>query len=102
MVLFGVIWVRKGKTMSEVNINHEEIHIKQERELLYLGFWLWYVLEWVVHLLIKLYKKVIKKEEYNAYRNISFEKEAYKNHYNLHYLKNRELFTSFRDYLFKK
>lgn len=51
-----------------MTLNHEAIHTEQMKELLYVGFYLWYVVEWLVKLFI--YGK-------DAYRNISFEREAY-------------------------
>lgn len=78
--LFGVLFVRG--TYRSINarvLNHEKIHTAQMRELGYLPFYLLYVLEW----LIRLFGKG------NAYRNISFEREAYDNEDNLNYLTTR-------------
>ena len=69
----------KKKTL----LNHETIHFHQQKELFIIGFYLWYLIEW----LIKLFK--YKGESYN---NISFEREAYKNENNLEYLKTRKLY----------
>lgn len=69
MNLFGIILAREEcKPLSRVTINHEAIHTAQMKELLYVGFYLWYVAEWLIKLFIH------GKE---AYRNISFEREAY-------------------------
>lgn len=38
--LFGVIFIRKGGVLSEVVINHEQIHTAQMKELGYVGFYL--------------------------------------------------------------
>lgn len=78
--LFGILFVRKDAVISEKTINHEKIHTAQMKEVLYAFFYLWYVIEWVVRLLGKG----------NAYRNISFEQEAYLNERDLDYLKNRK------------
>lgn len=67
--LFGFIFARKEcEPLSKRTLNHEAIHTAQMRELLYIGFYIWYVIEWLVKLCI--YGK-------QAYRNISFEREAY-------------------------
>ena len=67
--LFGLIFARKEcEPLSKQTLNHEAIHTAQMRELLYIGFYLWYVVEWLVKLFI--YGK-------EAYRNVSFEREAY-------------------------
>lgn len=77
--LFGILFVRKGCKMSEEELNHEAIHTAQMKEMRYIFFYLWYLIEWVV----RLFKKG------NAYRNISFEREAYDNEIYLSYLKIR-------------
>lgn len=79
--LFGVMFVRG--TWRDINariLNHEKIHTAQMRELGYLPFYLLYVLEWLVRLLGKG----------NAYRRISFEREAYANEDNPQYLSSRK------------
>ena len=76
--LFGVLFVRKGCTMSESDINHEMIHTLQMKEMGYVLFYLWYLVEWLV--------KLAKLRDSNkAYRAISFEREAYGNEKNLIY-----------------
>lgn len=81
--LFGVLFVRKGCTMSDTDLNHEAIHTAQMKEMWYVFFYLWYLIEWA----IRLFKKG------NAYRNISFEQEAYDNQSWLKYLENRPRFA---------
>ena len=81
--IFGILFVRNGKTMSDKDINHELIHTEQMKEMLYVFFYLWYFIEWFIRLFCKG----------NAYRNISFEKEAYGNDDNLDYLNEREPFA---------
>ena len=83
MNLFGVLFVRKGCTMSEKDINHEAIHTAQMKEMLFIPFYLWYVIEWLVWL-------VKFRNSHLAYRRISFEREAYCHQYNPHYLKKRK------------
>lgn len=78
--LFGLCFVRNGMKMSDKDINREKIHTSQMKELLYLPFYLLYFGEWVVRLFMKG----------NAYRNISFEKEAYTNENDLTYLTRRK------------
>ena len=84
--LFGVLFVRKGCTMSESDINHEMIHTAQMKEMGYVLFYLWYLVEW----LIKLSKL---GDSNKAYRAISFEREAYVNEKNLTYTITREKFA---------
>ena len=70
-------------------VNHEKIHLRQQLELLILPFFIWYLLEYCVRL-------VQYKNANLAYRNISFEREAYENESNLVYLKNRVFFQFLR------
>ena len=84
--LFGILFVREGAKISEQDLNHESIHTAQMKEMLYIFFYIWYIVEWV----IRLFKKG------NAYRNISFEQEAYNNEGNLEYLNNRKHYEQFK------
>ena len=70
---------------DEVLINHERIHLKQQRELLILPFYLWYVAEW-------LFRTVLYLNSYRAYQNISFEREAYANEKDMQYPSKRRTF----------
>ncbi|MCP3893381.1 MAG: hypothetical protein GY706_01930 [Bacteroides sp.] len=81
--LFGVLFVRGNAKIDEKTITHESIHTKQMREMLYIFFYLWYVIEWIVRLFMKG----------NAYRNISFEREAYWNESDTGYLERRSIFS---------
>ena len=78
--LFGILFCRKQ--LNKIDINHEAIHTKQMQEMLYIPFYILYIIEY----LIKLFKG-------NAYRNLSFEREAYNNQYNLNYLNNRKHYS---------
>lgn len=79
--LFGIVFA-KGK-LNVVTQNHEYIHTIQQREMLFVFFYLWYVLEWLIHLI--RHRNINK-----AYRMISFEKEAYANQHNLNYRNQRK------------
>lgn len=93
--LLGVVFARHdcGK-LNRIDLNHEAIHSAQIREMLILPFYTLYLLEWFVRLLQYL-------DFYKAYRNISFEREAYDNERNLAYLETRKFVASF-SYLKKK
>lgn len=81
--LFGVLFA-KGPC-DKVMLNHERIHTAQMKELGYIFFYIWYVLEW----LVRLFQY---RDSYKAYRNIRFEREAYENERDLNYLKRRRRF----------
>jgi hypothetical protein len=70
---------------NPVFVNHEKIHLRQQLEFLILPFYIFYVLEYIIRL-------IQYKNKDLAYRNISFEREAYANEANLDYLKNRSFF----------
>ena len=71
--------------IDEIFINHEKIHIRQQVELLVVPFFIWYLAEYLVRLL--------QYKNFNlAYRNISFEREAYAEESNLEYLQNRPFY----------
>ena len=99
--LFGIFFVKNNAKIDEVTINHESIHSRQFVELMVLfavatvfirwwlpvfapfAFYVWYIVEWLIRLLNKG----------NAYRNISFEREAYANQGDFSYLKGRGWFN---------
>lgn len=85
--LFGILFCRR--ILNKIDINHEAIHTKQMQELLYIFFYLWYVIEYLVKLIIYRNTKL-------AYRNISFERESYQNQYNLDYINNRNHYSWFK------
>lgn len=84
--LFGVTFVREGRIFTSVDYTHESIHTEQMKELLYIGFYLWYLVEWFIRLFGKG----------NAYRNISFEREAYDNQQKAYYTDIRPHFAFLR------
>ncbi len=77
----GEFILAKGP-MDKYQLNHELIHVRQQRELLYLPFFLWYLVEWLV-----LYVKY--RDWTKAYFNIRFEREAYLHQHDLTYLQRR-------------
>nr|DAY73245.1 MAG TPA: hypothetical protein [Caudoviricetes sp.] len=81
--IFGVLFVRERANIDAKTINHEEIHTAQMKEMLYIFFYLWYIVEWIVRLFYKG----------NAYKNISLEKEAYSNESDMFYLSNRKKYS---------
>ena len=85
--LFPFIFMKyKVDQKNLVFLNHEKIHLRQQLELLILPFLIWYFLEFIVRLLHY-------KNWDLAYRNISFEREAYANEKKFGYLKKRHFFS---------
>ncbi|HJD86207.1 MULTISPECIES: hypothetical protein [Empedobacter] len=92
ITIFPFIFLRDKKLKNDtVLINHETIHIIQQLELLVVFFYPFYLIEYMIRL-------VQYRDQHKAYRNISFEREAYANDHNLNYLKERK-FYSFLKYL---
>lgn len=92
MTLWPFIIVReKAHCDRPVFLNHERIHLRQQIEMLVIFFYLWYGLEYLVRLL--QYKK-----RFEAYKNLSFEREAYAHEKDPQYL-NRRPFWRFLHYL---
>lgn len=77
--LFGILFARsKYKPLDDVTIQHESIHSRQCLELLGIPFYILYLLEWA-------FRIVQFGDIHMAYRNISFEREAYDNERNNDY-----------------
>lgn len=91
ITLWPFIVLNKHEKGKEALLNHERIHLRQQIELLVIPFYIWHGLEFLI-----LYLK--HKNWDKAYRNISFEKEAYANECDLEYLKERK-FWGFLKYL---
>ncbi len=90
MALFPFILVRQpnpGPTL----INHERIHLRQQAEMGIVPFYIWYVAEYII-------RRLQYRDHYTAYRNISFEREAFANDTDLRYLSNRPIWA-FRRYI---
>ena len=85
-----VFLMNKEDVLDKVFVNHEKIHLRQQLELLVLPFYVWYVMEFLI-------RWIMTKDKNVAYRNISFEKEAYTNEKDLNYLKSRS-FWNFLNY----
>ena len=88
--LFGFLFARKGSTINERTLNHERIHTAQMRELLFVLFYVLYVIEYLIRIPMYYFDIV------QAYRNISFEREAYANDEDFEYLNRRKLFAFVR------
>ena len=79
--LFGFVF--SVRPLNTRELNHELIHAAQQKELLYIPFFIWYGIEWLI-LYIK-YRNATK-----AYFHIRFEEEAYAHQSDLNYLSNRK------------
>jgi hypothetical protein len=87
-----IITQREELKENESYLNHENIHIQQQIELLVIPFFILYLLEWLI--------RKITRPTQNAYRNLSFEIEAYSNEDDLNYISKRKWYTPFK-HMFK-
>ncbi|MBK8443245.1 MAG: hypothetical protein IPL35_07435 [Sphingobacteriales bacterium] len=78
-----IILKQQQLRQHKVLLNHERIHLRQQLELLIIGFYIWYVAEYLVG-------RLRGKSHFIAYRGISFEREAYACEEDLKYLQRRK------------
>jgi hypothetical protein len=86
MAIWPFILIKKGREVTQRTLRHEQIHHAQQKELLLIFFYLWYLIEYLIRLAQFLNHR-------QAYRNISFEREAYENDDDQFYLKFRHHFN---------
>ena len=88
--LFPCIIFSERKSKEDlVLLNHEKIHIRQQLEFLVIPFYIWYGIEFLV--------RYFQYNNWNlAYKNISFEREAYANEKDLNYLKKRPFWKFYK------
>lgn len=89
LVIWPFVLIKDQRLRNDlVFMNHERIHLRQQMELLVIPFFIWYGIEFIV-------RWIQFKDRHIAYRNISFEKEAYENEKDLNYLEKRSLWGFF-------
>lgn len=89
--MFGVIFTRDKSKITDVEYNHEKIHLKQMQEMLWVFFYIWYILEYCIIWILRLFDKQNTK-----YHDISLEEEAYNNQYDFEYTKNRKHYSQLK------
>ena len=86
-----IVLSEKSDRNNAVLLNHEKIHIRQQLEMLVLPFFVIYLTEFLIG--------YVKYRNWQlAYKNISFEREAYANEKDLHYLKQRSFWRFLKYY----
>ena len=78
--------ILRNKRLYKIVINHERIHLEQQKELLIVFFYLFYYLQYAYYLIRTL-------DLYEAYRSISFEKECYRYQNDMKYLSRRKRYN---------
>jgi len=88
--LFGIIICRRETRITRSLIRHEQIHTRQQVELLFVFFYILYTAEYLIRII--QYRNLK-----DAYRNLSFEREAYLHMHDTTYLKHRKLYAWLRE-----
>lgn len=89
-ITIGPFAITKPHTiLNPVDLQHEDIHWAQEKEMLILPFFLWYVIEFLIRL-------IIYRDWDKAYKNILFEREAYTHQEDPDYIKIRKHYAWIR------
>ena len=91
MFLYPFLLLNRNFDISRFpeTINHERIHARQQIEMLWIFFFLWYGTEY-------LFRFLLYRSHKKAYLNLSHEREAYRNAGNPEYLRSRKLFAWFK------
>lgn len=88
MALWPLILVKNAGLKDDARlINHERIHHRQQLELLLIGFYIGYIINYLWLIIIR------RRPHKLALREIIFEKEAYANDSNLNYLTTRKFYN---------
>ena len=91
LAVWPFIVLRDKDLIGDANvINHERIHLRQQLEMGWIFYFIWYLAEFVF-----FYFKT--RDFFRAYHSISFEREAYAHERDEDYLVNRK-FWSFLKY----
>lgn len=99
--LCGLMIVRPKARVTNILLTHEEIHFCQQKELLFVFFFIIYCLSWLYNLPLCILNKNRGQPRYTkrmglcqrTYRSIIFEREAYANQGNANYILERKLFA---------
>lgn len=87
MAIYPFILLKDKAQKQDIElINHEQIHHRQQLELLLFAFYFFYLINY----LFNLFKY---RNHYQAYYNICFEREAYKHENDLNYLTHRKWYN---------
>ena len=86
---FGLLLTRDKSWIDKYIVNHERIHTAQQKEMLWIPFYIAYIIEW-------LFKLLKYRNSHRAYMDISFEREAYTHGHDLTYLTHRKHFAQWR------
>ncbi len=90
IALYPFVIIKNGQLANNKELLlHERIHLRQQIELLILPFYILYLSEFIIRFLFTFNAAW-------AYRNLSFEREAYRNMNNHDYFKDRKFWAWLR------
>ncbi len=90
MACWPFVLVRNSECSTELIINHERIHLQQQKETLFIGLWLISLGEWMW---ARFYKGYTVEE---TYFYLACEQEAYRHQNDMNYLASRKMFALFK------
>ena len=97
ITLGPLIFVRKGTVLSDRDVNHEAIHWEQYKETFIIGFFLVYVIEFILKFISPSFTIEEKKDGRSywdrVYYSLSMEREAYAHQDEPNYIKSRKHFA---------
>lgn len=103
MTIGPLIFVKKGTVLSGQEVNHESIHWEQYKETFIIGFFLVYVIEFILKFILRSFTIEYKKDERSywnrVYHSLSMEREAYNHQDEPNYIKERKHFAWLKEIL---
>jgi hypothetical protein len=78
--IFGFLFARTDSRVNESDVRHQQIHTLQMKEMLYVGFYIWYAIEWLLRFFFN---------PRTAGRKVSLEREARTYQYSPYYSPSR-------------
>ncbi len=86
--IWPFLFIKPGTHNSSYTetLNHERIHARQQLEMVWILFFVWYGIEYLIRL-------VFLRNRLHAYRELSHEKEAFSNERDPDYLKKRKMYA---------
>ena len=92
LAVFPFVFLKhKSFKGDSILVNHEKIHLRQQLELLIIPFYVLYAFEFFIRL-------IQCRNWYVAYKNLSFEREAYYNEAHMNYLNQRRFWQFLKYY----
>lgn len=103
MTIGPFIFVKKGTVLSDRDVNHEAIHWEQYKETFIIGFFLVYVIEFILKFILRSFTIEVKTDGRSywnrVYHSLSMEREAYNHQDEPDYINERKYFAWLKEIL---